>query len=876
VVIIMQTLCGACVNQKPLESQGIRWDGGIVKLALAVFFAGQSMIFSLAINVTPPDEPAALRAVQGLILAATLVVLALLGGPLLRAVATELCRGRVTIELLFVTSIVGALFASMQSFVTGTGPIYFEVVSVLLVVYTVGKLVGTRSRDAALAAAEAWADSLAGCRRVNANGDAQQAPVSAIASGDVVEARPGELIPVDGVILDGTGFTSESAVSGEAAAVVRRPGDSVLAGVASYDATFHIQATAPGTSRQIDQLLDAVEKARRMPTSLQSQADRLAARFVPLIITVSLATFVVWTILAGWQTGLFNAMAVLLVACPCAVGLTVPIVTWTTLRRLAQRGLVAKDGDVIGRLAAVNRVLFDKTGTLTEEQMALVDLATLASATERTRLLGWLAAVEAHCRHPVAKAFAQVIPAADLPAVTIRSLRTVPGSGVVAELHCDDGMVHQVRIGRPQWLESASRPEVAKLLADLRVTDGQRIDVELDGRLAAIAILNERLRASTHDALHELGRLGLPVTVLTGDSAERAAAVGLASFAHTSLSPEDKRQRVVDLLGQGGRPLFVGDGINDASALAHAHASVSLASGTDLANAVADATLFQGDLTALPFAIGLCWQALGTIRWNIGRAVVYNLAGITLAALGLLHPVAAALLMLASSLLVAWSSSRMATIESGCLCPEAKPVRWRPGLVAAVHGLAFALQGLLVAVLLDLAAPSARWTIAAFIIAGCGLGWLWFYWESMPHWLTMPLGMLTLGNLGMLLGCWLDLAATGTKACACGCTTPILGIGMGLGMLLFGNLAMALCLRCAMAAEVTRAHRWAMFVGGNLGMIAGMVAAGLGVDPTRFGVGGHLLAMSAGMMIGMMIGTYLLQQLLAVYPALSFRRRPSW
>ncbi|HEV3023101.1 MAG TPA: heavy metal translocating P-type ATPase, partial [Pirellulales bacterium] len=541
---------------------------------------------------------------------------------MLRTAATEMWHGRVTIEVLFVTTIVGALLASLQSFLTGTGPIYFEVVSVLLVVYTFGKQVGARSRVAALAAARAWSESLAVCRRVDSQGHALMTPVTEILPGDVVEVWPGELIPVDGIVRRGVGFTSEAAVSGESAALVRRPGQSVLAGAASHDATFQIEATAPGTGRQIDLLLRAVENARRTPTSLQGQADRLAARFVPLIVATSVVTFVVWTSLAGWQTGLFNAMAVLLVACPCAVGLAVPIVSWTTLGRLAERGLVIRNGDVIERLAGVDRVLFDKTGTLTEERMALADLATREAGSERTRLLGWLAAVEAQCQHPVARAFAQALPPPDAPAVTVLGLRTVPGAGVIAQLRAEDGRGHRLRVGRPQWLESDCRPEAVELLADLRVTSGQRIDVELDGRLAAIAILNERLRPRARDMLCEFQRLGLPVTVLTGDTAERTAAVGLASYARTSLLPEDKRRTVVDLLRIGGRPLFVGDGVNDASALAHAHAGISLASGTDLANAVADATLYHGDLSALPFAVALCRQAVATIRRNLSRAVL--------------------------------------------------------------------------------------------------------------------------------------------------------------------------------------------------------------------------------------------------------------
>jgi heavy metal translocating P-type ATPase len=877
----MRTTCVGCENPgfgEPLVRQSaFGLDADIVKLALALFFAGQSLVFSLAINVSPPEEPIVRQTVQGLILAATLVVLLLLGGSLIRTAASELLRGRLTIECLFMTTIIGALLASLQSFVTGTGPIYFEVVSVLLVVYTFGKRVGARSRDRAQSATRAWADAIAICRRLDSLGNAHSIQVNEIRPGDLVEVHPGELIPVDGVIRRGVGFTAEAAVSGESVPIVRRPGDKVLAGAASHDATFHIEATAAGTDRQIDQLLQAVENARRTPTSLQSLADRLAARFVPLIVTISLATFVVWARLADWESALFNAMAVLLVACPCALGLAVPIVTWTTIGRLAERGLVIRNGDLIKRLASVDQVLFDKTGTLTEDQMVLVDLVTSVAGTERARLLGWLAAVEAHCNHPVARAFARVLPTNDTPRVTILNLQTVPGAGVIAELRSEDGIEHRLCVGRPDWLQSERRPEITGLLSDLRTASGQRIDVELDGRLAAIAILNEQLRSSSKTALLGLEQLGLPITVLTGDTAERTAAVGLAKCAQTSLSAEDKRRAVIDLVSKGGHPLFVGDGVNDASALAHAHASVSLASGKELANAVADSTLYNGDLNALPFAVSLCRQAVTTIRSNLTLAVIYNLAGITLAALGLLHPVVAAVLMMASSLLVAWSSSRMRRVGIDRRRPDLMETHgWRPILMAAGHGLAFALQGLLFASLLGLSTsdPHARWVLAGFTIAGCALGWLWLEWERMPHSFDMTIGMLTLGNLGMLFGCWADFGFAPIKACSCSCTAPSEGFGMWLGMLLFGNVAMALGLRRDPEGTSATACRWAMFSGGNLGMVAGMVAIGGCLDAQRFGIVAHLVGMSVGMIVGMLAGHFLVLQVVRGTSMINLPFRP--
>jgi len=735
------------------------------------------------------------------------------------------------------------------------------VISILLVVYTFGKRIGARSRDNALAEARAWSDSLSTCRRLNPQGDPQSILVTEIRRGAVVEVWPGELIPVDGLIIRGLGFTGEAAITGEAAAVVRRPGDIILAGMASHDGAFQIKATAPGTERQIDHLLDAVDHARRTPASLQGLADRLAAWLVPLIIVIAITTFVVWTLLTNWQVGLFNAMAVLLVACPCAVGLAVPIVTWTTLGKLAERGLLINGGDVIERLAGVDCVLFDKTGTLTEQQLTIAELVTIATGPERTRILGWLAAVEARCNHPVAKAFAQFMPETTQEPIDIVGLRTVPGAGVIAEFHDERGEQHRLRVGRPEWLESERQSEIGDLLAGLRITHGQRIDVELDGQVKAIAILAERLRGSASETLVELEKLDLPVTVLTGDTAEHTVTLGLASLASTSLLPEEKREAVASLMARGSRPLFVGDGVNDASALAQSYASIGLASGAPLANAAADGILYHGNLCVIPYALVLCRQAVASIRWNLSRAALYNLIGITVAALGLIHPVVAALLMMTSSLLVAGSSVSLGTL--GVFGRSNSPVfvGQRPMVLAFCHGLALALQGPLVTELFGPVGSPARLTWAAFAVAGCSIGWLWYQWEAIPHWLDMTVGMMTLGNLGMVVGWWADFGFGPATHCPRGCCL-MHGVGMWGGMLLLGNLAMVIGLRRPLPEECATTCQLAMFGGGNLGMIFGMLAAGHLATLQRFTAVGHLLAMSTGMSAGMLAGHFLTQQVL--------------
>jgi heavy metal translocating P-type ATPase len=860
------------------------FDGTALRLGIGLLVAGQSMVFGLALNLHD-DVPALARAVtQWLILGGTLLVIVLLGGPLLRSAWSELRRGRLTIEALFLLTMTGAMAASLQAHLTGRGKIYFEVVSVLLVVYTLGKLIGARSRAAALVASRVWGDRLSMCRLIGEDGAARTVAVSEVKSGDVVEVHPGELVAVDGVVREGVGFVSESAVSGEPFAVVRRPGDRVLAGSASFDATFRITATAKGTEREIDRLLAAVEEARDKPLSLQARADALGRWLLPLVALTALGTFAYWSCFTeeGWEAGLFHAMSVLLVACPCVIGLATPVVIWSALARLAERGVLAQSGDAIERLAAVDCVMFDKTGTLTDDRFSLVDIETTATGDERAKLLGLLSLVQSQSGHPVAKPFAELPrPFAPGTEPRVRSLVAVPGCGVAAEVEDADGTRREMRVGTPEWLRDNPPPQ-APLPAGRGVGGvGLVVHVALDGELVAVATVAERLRDSTPQALAHFTELGLPVEVLTGDAAGRAEALGLPP-ARGGLLPDDKRAAVEDAKREGAKPLFVGDGINDASALASAHCGVALASGTDLAVGAAAVTLYGADLRALPWAVELSRDAVRAVRRNLCRAVCYNLVGMTLAACGVLHPVVAALLMVVSSLTLIFASTRVGHCTgflSGGRKPPVVPSAqgaYAPRSGAFLHALAFALQGvallLLVASLREpvVAVP----LLAVFAVGGAVLAFAWRRY-SVPHWADMCFGMLTFGNLGMLLGWWADCGFAPLACAECACA-DMRKPWMWVGMLLFANAAMLWLGSTPIPRGV---HRLAMFTGGNAGMVLGMLAGGWAV--TLFEVGSLAAAvalsfgaMTAGMLAGMLAGTWIAERLLVGLQAVGFA--PRW
>lgn len=837
-------------------------EGPWFRLGSSLFLAGQAMTFGLAVNLseTTPHETFLLHA--GVCLATSLVVL-LLGWPLLAASWSELRLGRITVEALFLVSVLGAFGVSLHSFARGTGPIYFEVVAILLVVYTLGKVGPALVRRRALASAQAWSATLAHGRLE----DGRTVPVGNIRPGDVVVVHRGEAVCVDGRVLEGNAFLQDTPLTGEPFARVVRPGDGVLAGSISQDGTLRIRSERNGTDRVVDRLLAAVEEARNQPWAVQRQADRLASLFVPLVVLTAGAVFWYWLRTADAATGWLNAMSVLLVACPCALGLATPLVVWLTLARLGEQGLVVRSGAFVERLARVDQVLLDKTGTLTDSQAGIVDLITTATGEERGRLLARIAAAESGSRHPIARAFHRLAEANRSAAAMVLDFEEVPGKGISARI-ADETGEHRLRLGVPDWLgHSPNFPEDTAAPAD------QRIAVEEDGRLVAVAVLAESLRDGTPEALADFASMDLPVTLLTGDPRQRNAASDLA-VCKTGLLPEEKAAEVRDIVHREGHPLFVGDGVNDAGALSTAWAGIAVSSGSDLAADAADAVLYRHDLRVLPWAVALCRSSVARLTGTMQGAFLYNLAGMTLAAAGMLHPVVAALLMACSSIFVAWSSTRIGVVGPGLgdghACEGAMPLHGILGPLDLVHGLSLALQGVLLFLLAAMDLGEAKILLVGFVVAGLFLVWVRLLPLGRMHGGEMATAMFGLGGLGMVAGWWADTGfAGGVCTCELNLASLFASPWMYLGMVVLGSLAMILGPHWKVA---TGSHKRAMLLGGNLGMIGGMMlgawaARWFPADDAIARVLHDYLGMMVGMTLGMFMGDLAWKGLEAVFVA---------
>ncbi|MFQ3670949.1 MAG: HAD-IC family P-type ATPase, partial [Verrucomicrobiia bacterium] len=381
------------------HEEGMRW----VRMGLAALVAGQLMAFSLAANLSPVD-PGEYGVLHGVLAGATVLVFLLVGGPLVEEVRRQWRERRVGVEQFFLLGMAGAFGASVHGSITRTGAVFYEVVAILLAIYTFGTILARRRREAALRTGERLRSELALCGRVGREGQVERVPTGSVGAGDLIEVRLGDVVPVDGRLAEGRALVEESMLTGEPFPVAKRAGDEVWSGSRVVDGTIRLHARGGGSGRRVDGLIRSLQEAQARQSPMQTEADRLVRWFLPVVLGVAGLTFVVWTWKAGWVVGTFHALAVLVVACPCAMGLATPIGIWGALDRLARMGVVGRRAGLIDGLAGVDTVVFDKTGTLSEETLAVVDLET-APGVDRDWLRTLVAMVERHSGHPVARAF---------------------------------------------------------------------------------------------------------------------------------------------------------------------------------------------------------------------------------------------------------------------------------------------------------------------------------------------------------------------------------------------------------------------------------------------------------------------------------------
>ncbi|WP_091230154.1 cation-translocating P-type ATPase [Microbacterium sp. 3J1] len=542
----------------------------------------------------------------------------------------------------------------------GLGSIYLEVAAGVTMFLLLGRFLEQRSKRRAGAALRALGELGAKDVSILRDGREERMPLESLVVGDVFVVRPGEKIATDGIVHDGASAVDASMLTGESVPIEVRPGDSVTGATVNVGGRLLVTATRIGADTQLARMATLVEEAQSGKADAQRLADRLSSVFVPLVFAAAAITLAVWLLIGGGAAAAFTAaVAVLIIACPCALGLATPMALLVGTGRGAQLGVLIKGPEVLESTRRVDTIVLDKTGTITSGRMTLLDVVP-AAGEDAAEVLRLAAAVEDASEHPIAQAIVRGATEriGDLPAVA--DFQNVRGRGVTGVVDS-----HAVIAGRPSLLEEWALHLDADLAAAFDRAEHEArtaVAVAWDGRVRGVLVVADQVRPTSPEAVAALRRLGLTPVLLTGDN-ERTARqvaerVGIDRV-RAGVLPEGKVAEIVSLQQQGRVVAMVGDGVNDAAALAQSDLGIAMGTGTDAAIEASDLTLVRGDLWGAVDAIRLARRTLGTIRGNLFWALAYNVAAIPLAALGLLNPMLAGAAMAFSSVFVVLNSLRL-------------------------------------------------------------------------------------------------------------------------------------------------------------------------------------------------------------------------
>ena len=531
-------------------------------------------------------------------------------------------------------------------------PVYFEASAAVITLVLLGKLLEARAKARTTAAIESLLRLQPKTARVERDGQLVELDAALLVPGDIFIVRPGESLPVDGEVIEGLSSVNEAMLTGESLPIAKQAGDRVFAATSNGEGMLRCRATGVGEHTLLSGIIRLVAQAQGSKAPVQRLADRISAIFVPVVCLIALLTFGSWWFFGGvFSVALVNAVAVLVIACPCALGLATPTAIMVGAGQGARYGILVKNAEALERAEKVRVLAVDKTGTLTRGEPVVTDILPLRTDLSANEALRLAAGLEQGSEHPLAKAVLAAAQAAGLSLPTISDFRATPGQGIEAE--CEG---RRLRLGSPAYTPLTDSKEVLEALQNSGKTVVVLADAERPLALIAIA---DPVRETSREAVSRLKALGVKVVMLTGDNAGTAAAiareVGIDDY-RAGISPQAKSQTINELRVDGRVVAMVGDGINDAPALAAADVSFAMGAGSDAAIEAADVTLVRSDLRAVADAIDLSRATLGKIRQNLFFAFIYNILGIPLAALGLLNPVLAGAAMAMSSVSVVSNS----------------------------------------------------------------------------------------------------------------------------------------------------------------------------------------------------------------------------
>jgi P-type Cu+ transporter len=522
----------------------------------------------------------------------------------------------------------------------GEVPLYFESAAIITVLVLLGQVLELKARLQTSQSIKALLGRAAKSARVIVNAEEKEIPIDQVKVGDILRVRPGDKIPVDGKITEGTSNIDESMITGEPIPVQKEVGSAAIGGTINQTGSFLMQAEKVGSKTLLSRIVQMVAEAQRSRAPIQSLADKVAGYFVPAVVLVAVLTFIIWAWIGpqpSFVYGLVNAVAVLIIACPCALGLATPMSIMVGMGRGAEAGVLIKNAEALEKLEKVKTIVVDKTGTLTEGKPKLTQVISNEPGKEN-EILRLAAAVEQNSEHPLAASIVQGAKERSISLPKVENFQSITGGGVIGKVEN-----HEVLVGKSNFLQERKINGVATLQQKAQELQKQAhtvMFVAIDGQAVGLFTVSDPIKSSTPHAIQQLHQLGQKIVMLSGDNEQTARSVAKKlniDEVHAGVEPEYKQEFIQKAKGKDGFVAMAGDGINDAPALAIADVGIAMGTGTDVAMESADVTLLKGDLTGIVKAIHLSRAMMRNIRQNLFFAFIYNALGIFIAA-GILYP----------------------------------------------------------------------------------------------------------------------------------------------------------------------------------------------------------------------------------------------
>ena len=541
--------------------------------------------------------------------------------------------------------------------------LYFETSAVLITLIILGKLFEAKAKGRSSEAIKKLMGLQAKTATVIRNGEETTIPLEDVVTGDILLVKPGEKVPVDGEVLEGTSALDESMITGESVPIDKTVGDSVIGATINKNGFLKIKATKVGKETALSQIIKIVEEAQGSKAPIQRMADLISGIFVPIVVGIAVITFLIWYLWAdpgNFASALEKLIAVLVIACPCALGLATPTSIMAGSGRAAEYGILFKGGEHLEMTHKVNTVILDKTGTITNGAPVLTDVLTDHDETEFLSLVG---SAEKQSEHPLAQAIVEGIKAKSIELKEVTDFENIPGYGIKANVDGKEILVGTRRLMKKYNVEI---DPVLDKMEGLEKKGKTAMLAAVDGNYAGLVAVADTIKETSTSAIKRMKEMGLEVIMITGDNKQTASAIAKqAGVDHViaEVLPEGKADEVKKLQAQGKKVAMVGDGINDAPALATADIGMAIGTGTDVAMEAADITLIRGDLNSIPDSILMSHKTMRNIKQNLFWALAYNTIGIPIAALGFLAPWLAGAAMAFSSVSVVLNALRLQKVK---------------------------------------------------------------------------------------------------------------------------------------------------------------------------------------------------------------------